>query len=247
VGAEALSKLRDFITLRKRGEDVDQEIKDYLDEKKEKFGFTPDKEEASSLKKIGKDPRFCRLEELIGSHESLNLVRVGIHIMKLNDEGKRQIIDKIKRNIKKKYGYRGIIILDIGTTGVIFDVISYLDNTLRLRKGHSKEKILKEFNRMLDEWENITIFVREEHNKGFVWNHIELYMRLKYPLFFVFAYGSACDVAMKTIAEMNVAGLITQENHYLFFVNSEKDKAGKVKMSWRFEKITPSETSEFIF
>ena len=60
-------------------------------------------------------------------------------------------------------------------------------------------------------------------------------MYAKLPIFFVFSYGSACRVAMTTIAEMNNDGQITQRYGYLFWVKPGEDRAGKVKYTWEFE------------
>jgi len=247
VGAISPSRLRGLIDSRKKEEDVIPELKVYVGDSLGigKFGFVANKEEADSLQKIDIDPRFHRLKELIGDHEALYLVRVGIHIMKLNDEGKRELINKIKGDVKKKHGRRGLNILNLGSTGVVFDVVSYLD-TLKLRRK-TKDEIIIEFERILDEWEHITIFVTSDHDARTLFQNIQLYMILKHPIFFVFAYGSACYIAMKIIANMKNAGIIIQKNHYLFFHTLKKDKAGEVKMTWRFERTSPSETSEFEF
>ena len=248
MGAISPSRLRELIDSHKRGEDVDQEFEDYITSKL--MGLIPyneneNKKESDSIQKIDKNPKFSRLIELIGKHESLYLVKIGIYIMTLNDKGKRQLIDTIKEDVANKYGTVGVNILYLGSTGVVFDVIDYLD-TLNL-KGKTKDEIITEFERILDEWEQITFFITKDHDENHVRENIEIHMKLGQPIFFVFAYGSACNVAMRTIAKMNVERLIRQKDHYLFFVTPDIDKAGRIKMAWRFEKINPSETSEFKF
>lgn len=232
VGESEVDQFNTLLKLYEVGKDVKQTIIDLLDKKK--YGFVPNAQEARALKRINENPRFCRLKELTGKHESLNLVRVGIYIMELNDIGERQLINEIRDRVNKRYGSRGMKIINLGSTGTIFDVIDYLD-TLKLRKGYNKEHIISEFNKILDDWEKITIFVKSGQDEKSLYQNIQLQMRLKHPIFFVFAYGKACSVAMKTIADMNNAGLITQKNHYLFWSKPGKDRAGKLKYAWTFE------------
>lgn len=243
VGESEIDQLNTLLKLYEAGKDVKRTIINLLDKKK--YGFVPDEQEAKAIKRISESPRFCRLKELIGNHESLNLVRVGIYIMELNDIGERQLINEIRNRVNKRYGHRGMKIINLGSTGTIFDVIDYLD-TLKLRKGYGKEHIILEFNKILDNWERITIFVKSEQDEKSLYQNIQIYMRLKHPIFFVFAYGTACSVAMKTIADMNNARLITQKNHYLIWSKPGKDRAGKLKYAWNFE-LCPGGLSKFEF
>lgn len=227
-----LDQLRVFMELYKAGKDVKQKIVGILD--KNKYGFVPNAQEANSLQRINESPIFCRLKECIGDHWSLDLVKVGMYIMELNDEGERNLIRKIRDRTNKKHGPRGMKIINLGSTGVINDVISYLDN-LKLRKGYSQKHVYEEFEKILDKWEQISIFVKSEHNEDTLYDDILSHMYLKHSIFFVFAYGSACNVAMKIIAEMNNDGMITERNGYLLWVKPGKDRAGKVKYTWEFE------------
>jgi hypothetical protein len=204
---------------------------------KGKYGFVPDPREANSLQRINESPIFCRLKECIGNHWSLNLVKVGMYIMELNDEGERKLIKEIRDRISKKYGPRGMKIIDLGSTGVIFDIIDYLDG-LRMRKGYGKEYIASEFEKMLDNWYQISIFVKSKHDEDSLYNDILDHMYRKFPIFFVFAYGSASNIAMKIIAEMNNQGMITERFRYIFWVKPGRDKAGMVKYAWDFELCT---------
>lgn len=247
VEESVLEVLLKFIEAYKLGKPVLGKIKKQLEKiiDKQDNILTSDTKEFEALKRINENPNFCRLEELIGTHPHLRLVNIGIYIMQLNDNDKRELIKKIKNRVNKKHGRRGMKILHLGSTGVIYDVIEYLDR-LKLTRGYDKEHIVSEFDKILDEWDKITIFVKSEEDKKVLRRNILLYITLKYPLFFVFAYGTACDVAKKTIADMDNDGLISQKNKYLLFGKWGEDKAGKAKNIWRFELCT-GESPEDIF
>lgn len=231
-GSQEANQLETLLELYKIGKDVEQKVIELLDKKK--YGFVPNAQEANSLQRIRESPLFCRLKECVGNHWSLNLVAVGIYIMELNDEGERKLIQEIRDRTNKKYGPRGMKIVNLGSTGVILEVIEYLDS-LKLRKGYSKEHIGLGFDNILDGWEQISIFVKSGHDEDILYSDIVDHMFRKIPIFFIFSYGSACTVAMKIIAEMNVNGLIIQRYNYLFWVKPGKDRAGKVKYTWDFE------------
>ncbi len=232
---QEIEQLKTLLELYKIGKDVKRKIIGILDKKK--YGFVPNTTEANSLQRINESPIFCRLKECAGNHWSLNLVKVGIYIMELNDEDERILVREIRDRIHKQHGPKGMKILNLGSTGVILDVIEYLDD-LKTRKGYGEEHIASEFDRILENWEQISIFVRSEHDENALYDEILTHMYRKIHIFFVFAYGTACKVAMTTIAEMNNEGMITERYGYLFWVKPGKDRAGKIKYTWEFELCT---------
>lgn len=229
---QGLEQLRLLLELYKAGKDVKQKIVALLDSRK--YGFVPNAQQANALQRINESPVFCRLKECVGKHWSLNLVKIGIYIMELNDEDERQLIKEIRDRANKKYGPRGMKVLALGSTGVILDVVDYLDG-LKLRKGYGETYIASEFDKIIDTWEKITIFVKSKHDEDAVYVDIIKHMSDKHPIFFIFAYGSACNVAMRIIAEMNNDGMITQRYGYLFWTKPGKDRGGKIKYTWDFE------------
>jgi hypothetical protein len=67
----------------------------------------------------------------------------------------------------------------------------------------------------------------------------------KYPLFFVFAYGSVVMVASRAIAKLNNEKII-QKKRYCFFVYPNFDQAGLQYNSWVFERIPRDDRDEFL-
>ena len=85
VGASALELLLALKEAYKLGKPVLDKIKKQLEkivDKQDNILTSPsDIKEFEALKRINEDPRFSRLEELIGTHPHLRLVNIGIYIM----------------------------------------------------------------------------------------------------------------------------------------------------------------------
>ena len=203
---------------------------------KKKYGFPP-QEYCNISKKIyetGKNPHFLRLITLIGKdHWAINLIRIGISICELNDKGEKDKIDIIRDKIWKDRGLNALRILNMGSTGAIKGVINYLDNLSM--KGFSKEALIEEFDRLLKEWEGITIFVQKGTDSFLVKNSIVLKILYKLNLLFVFSYGEGANkIAMESIAELNNK---KQLEGYLLDNYPTYDGAGIKVYMWCFTKI----------
>jgi len=201
---------------------------------KKDFGFTDDVENAKKIYEMDKTASFQTLKECIGnSHWALNFIKVGLRISDLSDVGERRKVDEIRSEIRKSKGIRPLNIVNMGSTGAIKGVINFLDN---LRKNdYSKEAIIEEFESIIYNWENITIFVDKSISKDAV--KIKIYDKIekKIPLFFVFSYGSdANQIAMCSIAEMRNANLIEQKG-YLPDSQPKFDGVGTKIYMWVFE------------
>jgi hypothetical protein len=229
-------------SVEKIGEKAYEEIKiRFLDKWKtqgfeKKFGFTVDIKTAKKIYEIGYDHSFEMLKNCIGKkHWALNFVKVGIYISQLSDKGERDIVDKIKEEVRKTKGYRPLNIVHMGSTGAIKGVISYLDELKG--KGHLKESLIQEFERIIFEWEKITVFISKETNEGAVSGLIINKMKEGPTLFFVFSYGAMASApAMCSIANLNKNNTI-RENNYMFFTYPQYDGVGTEVYMWSFEKI----------
>ncbi|MFA6072781.1 MAG: hypothetical protein WC758_01580 [Candidatus Woesearchaeota archaeon] len=98
-------------------------------QKLRKFGFTPAKELANKLISIDSTPAYKKLKKLIGTkHPTLRLVRLGLYIETLNKQGRTDLVEKIRSEIFDNFGEQGFKILDIGSSGLMNEVIETLDN-----------------------------------------------------------------------------------------------------------------------
>jgi hypothetical protein len=126
-----------------------------------KYGFVPNEEEAKALYAVNRKDVYLRLKTCLGGHWALDLLRVGLYVSKLNDEGKRETVRKIKDGIHEKYGPRGIKIINMGVTGVLESIALYLSD--RKMRGNLKPIDLSlEFDKIIDGWEKSRFSLSEE-------------------------------------------------------------------------------------
>ncbi len=202
---------------------------------KKDFGFTPSPERAKEIYQIGLSKSFDTLKEIVGKdHWALNLIKVGIHLAELSDKGERELVDKIRAESHKNKGRTALSVVNLGSTGAINGIIKYLDN-LRT-KGFLIEALLEEFDRILTEWEQITIFVKKDTDQLTVRAAITDKITRKLPIFFIFSYGAlASDSAMKSIAELNNANQL-RPNGYDWDAYPQFDGVGTQIYMWTFER-----------
>jgi hypothetical protein len=224
-----ITELLHLITLGKLAgkalESAKKKIKDFLDKKK--YGFTPNKEEADSLYRISREDIYKRFVDCVGNHWSKDLIRVGIYISKLNDEGRREVVDKTRREIYKKYGEKGVKIINIATTGYIIEVIQYLSR-LKLTENLKEEDLQIEFEKIIEEWKSTTIFVTVNDNEDSMIKEITNLMGSKKERFFVFGYGSAAKIASNSIDKLASDGVV-KSNNYSIHIEQSTDLAGGEK------------------
>lgn len=149
------------------------------------------------------------------------------------------MVRKIKDGVYKKYGSRGIKIIDMGATGIIFSVASFLSDR-KIRENLNPLDMALEFDKLLDGWDQATIFVKKDDEVIPIYKKILGHMD-KYPLFFLFAYGSAVLKASKAIAKLNNEGTI-HDKKYWFFTYPNVDQAGMRNNSWVFERLSQDVT-----
>lgn len=218
-----------------------EKIREKLDERK--YGFVPNVAEAKALFEVNKKDIYLRLKECLGGHWAVDLLRIGIYISKLNDEGKRETIRKIKDNVHAKYGLRGIKILDLGATSIIESLALHLSNK-KMRDNLNPIDLALEFDKIIDGWEHVAIFIKKDDEIAVIYEKIHSYMN-KYPIFFVFAYGSAEIKASKAIAKLRNQNIIREKRYYLN-TYSNIDQAGLQNNCWVFELIPREFTNGFL-
>ncbi len=203
-----------------------------------KCGFTPNAEEAATIYKVGQKEAYKRLKECVGSHWSLRLIRLGLYISDLNDEGQRKLVAKTKGDIYKKYGSKGIKITNMATTGALSSVIEYLSK-LKIEENLNRTDLAIIFDtEIIEVWDKITFFVKTEDSEKGISKKIVRMMNQRIRIFFVFAYGAASIKPMKVISKLSNDGTISNKNYH-FSMISRKDKANWILYTWTFELIKP--------
>ncbi len=96
--------------------------------------------------------------------------------------------------------------------------------------------LTKEFEKILDNWERITLFVKSEDNIDHILKEINWHVEQKQDFFFVFAYGRAIQHTIEAIAKLNNDGMFRSK--YLFDAKKEVDRANKEKYKCVFERIS---------
>ncbi len=206
-------------------------IKELSDEGK--YGFTPSETEAKSFYKLRKSDIYRRFSECLGDHWSRNLILLGLHITHLNKNDKREIIDRVRSDVYGRHGKKGIRITELGSTGAIVPILGFLSD-LKL-KGANSDDLKSEFDNIIADWQNITVFVEADDSKKHILNEISALTKRNKPQFFVFAYGSAIDNTVLTIAELNNKKFF-RKNRYVLF-SSSRTEGNKPVYMCVFEKF----------
>jgi|GEM_PF-1381008 hypothetical protein len=203
---------------------------------KREYGFTPDPELASDLQKVSKTDAYSRMKDCIGKHRLLSIIKLGIKVMELSEEGKGDQINRIRNDVYKKYGTEGVRIISMGSTGVLIGVIQYLSD-IKIKHNYDQKFLSDTFEKILAEWTKITIFHKKEDGQRVLESKIIKYMDDSYDLFFVFAAGVAGDQAAKGIASLKKKKEIQRRNYMFSLYERKEDKTGRKLFTWVFEKL----------
>ena len=197
------------------------------------YGVTINVEESESLKKISENDFYLLFKKYLGEHWSLKLIKVGIYISELNEEGKRERAKQLYDESFKKYGRKGQRIIQLASTGILVPVMKYIVD-LKLDKGANPIVLNREFDKILDEWEQISIPVHRESSEEAINNEIQKKISKGYPIFFVYASGSASKIAQLTLAKMRNENMF--DHKYLMFPKIKVINDIEYCL-WVFEKI----------
>lgn len=190
----------------KFGESIKERLKQLV--KSKKYFISLSKEDTTELYKISKQELYKRLERCLVSHWSLNLIALGIYISKLNELDQGELAKQVKSEVHSKYQAKGLKILAMGSTGVIDHVIGFLSD-IKTEKNYSFTEMGAIFDRIIERWEEITLFVKSEDSASSIKESCLSYLQKNERLFFVFAYGSAVNATISTIAELNNEGKLS--------------------------------------
>ncbi len=235
----SLRELLELIATGKLVGDALKEAKKKIKElwERREYGFTPDPELANELQRISKSDAYKRMKDCIGHHHFLSLIKLGLRIAELSDEGRVETIAKIKNSVYEKYGIRGVRILNMGGTGVLLEIIKYLSQ-LKMEKNYTQRDMAEKFEEIIDKWTEITIFHRAEHGQTVLRNTIIRYMEISRELFFVFASGVAGDQAKKVIADLSNNNEIRKRGYIFNLYERKEDMTGRLLYTWIFQKLS---------
>ncbi len=205
-------------------------------QKLKKFGCTPDDEIADKLRKIDSTPEFCRLHKLIGNHPTLRLARIGLYLETLNKEGQTQVVEKIRGQIFENHREVGLQFLDIGSSGLMTEVINSLEN-INNEFNLPKNDLIRKYEYIIQKMKYITIYVDNEQSS----QNIELKVSQKMDQFpedfYVIATGIASDKTMQVIARMNNQKKFQERGYMLFSPNIKPHGDTKKQYIWTFSRF----------
>ena len=205
------------------------------------YGVTISIDESESIKRISENNFYLLFKKYLGSHWSLNLIKVGIYISELNEDGKRERIRLLHEEVYKRYGRKGQKIIQLASTGVLVPVMDYIID-LKLHKGANPIVLHNEFDRILEEWDKVSIPVHRESIEKGIWEEIEEKIATDHPIFFVYASGGASKIAQLTLAKMSNQHIF--DNKYLMFLKNKIINNIEYCL-WIFEKIENFEETPY--
>lgn len=203
---------------------------------KREYGFTPKPELATELQRISNSEAYKRVKDCIGNNRFLGLIKLGLRIEELSEEGKIALIADIKNDVYEKHGVEGVRILTMGGTGVLFGIIQYL-STVKIENNYSQAYVAELFEKIIADWMKITIFHKSGHGQIALESKIIAYMNAHYEVFFVFSIGTASDQATKVIANLKNNGTIRKKGYMFHLYSRKEDLAGRALHTWIFQDL----------
>lgn len=176
------------------------------------------------------------MKECVGNSNLLGLVKLGLKIEELTDEGKVTLIANIKNDVYKKYGVEGIRILTMGSTGILLGIVQYL-SAVKIENNYNQAYMTDMFKKILNNWMKITIFHKSEQGQIALEKKIISYMNSHYELFFVFSIGTASEQATKVIASLNKNGTIRKKGYMFNLYSRKEDLYGRPRHTWAFQNL----------
>ena len=102
----------------------------------------------------------------------------------------------------RKYGSKGAKIIQLASTGILIPVMEYIID-LKLHKGANYLVLNQEFDKILTEWDTISIPVHRDMGNEELSKEILKKMGFGNAIFFVYSAGYTSKIAQLTIAQMN--------------------------------------------
>lgn len=204
------------------------------------YGITLNPEESKSLKDISESEFYRIFKKYLGNHWSINLIKVGLYISDLDEGGNQERAREIQGEVFKKYGHKGVKITHLASVGILIPVMNYIID-LKLQKDASIIVLSQEFDKILSEWDTISIPVSADLTELNLREKILQKMNNNYPIFFVFSSGRAARNTQLTLAKMNNEQLFSGK--YLMTSKNRVNPISKIEHClWTFDKIEGSDS-----
>lgn len=206
-------------------------------QKLKKFGCTPSDELATKLIKIDGSESFCRLKKIIGNHETLKVVRIGLYLEKLNKEGVTSLVKDIKNEIWENHSSEGMNLINMGSSGLLSPLIEQLE-TLKETNKLSKSQLIKEYEYAIQKLDDISIWVNRHDLIENIMLRIKRKMKLMRPkIFFIIAAGNASTKTAEAIAKLNNQNQIRERGYMVFQPQITPFGHQKSQYLWTFYKF----------
>lgn len=199
---------------------------------KNKVGFLPEGCNYDDIRKAQKKASFKQLNYLIGNHETIPIVSIGIWINSLPEQQQKKIAEETRDEVYTKYKKRGVSILNMAATGFMEAFIRQL-TTYNMKRNLSREELMDIYESALEDWEKITLFVQKIQSKDTIYSAIKSKLAQGLPFIYVFASYSAIQPTEEAVSQIEKEKLLEQFNYEVYkelLVTSNK------KIVWSFEK-----------
>ncbi len=197
-----------------------------------KVGFLPEGCSYDNIRKAQKKTSFKQLKYLIGNHETIPIVSIGIWINSLPEEEQKKIAEDTRDEVYKEYKRKGVSILNMAATGFMEAFIGQL-TSYSIRKDISKEELIDIYEQALEDWEKITFFVQKTQSKEMIATTIQSKLSQGAAFIYVFASYSAIQTTREAISGLEKESIIEQFRYQLY---EERLEPLNNKIVWTFEK-----------
>ncbi|MBU4266208.1 MAG: hypothetical protein L6243_00325 [Candidatus Altiarchaeales archaeon] len=203
---------------------------------KKELGFTPSLNLANSINSSKKSNNYVRFKQCVGKHWSLGLIKVGLHLMDLTEDGQHELINQIKSEMSHRYPKRAMKVINIASSGALPALITYISK-VQHEEALSNKLCACRFEEFLDNWENMTIWIKSGMSKEDVDGDITAKIVKNEPEILVFAIGeNAKRPASKAIASLKNEQIL-RRNGYMMYLIPKTNRLGVPISVWAIYKF----------
>jgi hypothetical protein len=190
-----------------------QKIKKIIRDKQNegKYAFVPNPDEAISLQKSSKNPRYKEISLLVPKYKHLGLIMTGFLLLKYNNKIINNIdsvknnsrVAEIKRQILSRPGGGSLLkIAKFPSTEFFSVVLAYL-HKLKIN-GYPEEHLEEEFNDLVNSWQTSSKYVKNEETKEIIISFCKDKIKKDYNRFFLLGmYEKPIETIEEALKELN--------------------------------------------
>lgn len=179
-----------------------------------RYGFTPEPEEATKLKRISQNNIYQTFKEIIGKYKFTPYIKVGILLYELNKIGDKDRVEEIRKDVyNSRDGYIAKKIIHLASTGTLLHVLNFLID-LKNSEDLSQYAIQTEFEKILNLWRKVSVPVSNKAPEAELVSRIKDVIRLKEDVVIIYGCGHAAEKAQILIAKLIKENFFS-ENNYL--------------------------------